>query len=63
MTEHERLLVRAEAAERLRIGPRTLERWERSGYGPRPVRIARAVRYRESDINAWIRQLSDGSAA
>jgi hypothetical protein len=33
---------------------RTLERWRQTGDGPRFVRVGRAVRYRRSDLDAWL---------
>lgn len=51
----ERLLTTAEAAERLSLSPRTLEGFRRRGGGPTFVVLSRnAVRYRGSDLRAWI---------
>lgn len=33
---------------------RTLERWQQAGDGPQFVRVGRAVRYRQSDLDAWL---------
>jgi predicted DNA-binding transcriptional regulator AlpA len=44
-----------EAAEMLRITPRTLADWRYRGCGPRFVRYSgRAVRYRLRDVDAWL---------
>jgi predicted DNA-binding transcriptional regulator AlpA len=44
-----------EAAEMLRITPRTLADWRYRGVGPRFVRYSgRAVRYRLRDVDAWL---------
>jgi predicted DNA-binding transcriptional regulator AlpA len=49
-----RLLVQNEAAEFLRLSPRTLERLRVSGTGPRYVKLGRRIAYREVDLEAWI---------
>lgn len=50
-----RLLTTAEAAAFLSVSPRTAETWRRTGRGPVFVAISRnAVRYRLSDLEAWI---------
>lgn len=48
------LLNGREAALALRLSERTLERLRVSGGGPRFVKAGRAVRYRASDLEAWI---------
>jgi predicted DNA-binding transcriptional regulator AlpA len=54
---HEKLLTRPEAAELLRIKEQTLATWYSKGKGPRCVKFpnSSAVRYRQSDIDAFIR--------
>ena len=55
-SERERpLLNELQAAEFLGLKPRTLQAWRWSGGGPRFVRLsARAVRYRQSDLDAYV---------
>ncbi len=52
------LLTTKQAAELCGVGERSLWRWSRSGQAPRPVKIGDgkrgAVRYRRSDLMAWI---------
>jgi excisionase family DNA binding protein len=43
-----------EAAEYLRSSPSTLAKARLTKRGPAFVRIGRAVRYRQSDIDAWM---------
>jgi predicted DNA-binding transcriptional regulator AlpA len=43
-----------DAARRLLLSARTLERWRVSGTGPRWVKAGRSVRYREADLESWI---------
>jgi predicted site-specific integrase-resolvase len=51
----ESLLTTAQAAEVLRLKPKTLERWRGRGKGPPFLRIEGLPRYRASDLNAYIR--------
>jgi excisionase family DNA binding protein len=50
----DRLLRKKEVAELLACSPRTIERLADSG-GLSPVKLGRAVRYRESEIMAIIK--------
>ncbi|MCC7244016.1 MAG: DNA-binding protein [Acidobacteria bacterium] len=52
------LLDTAGAARRIdaRLSPRTMERWRRSGYGPRYVLIGRRVGYTDDAIREWLQQ-------
>jgi excisionase family DNA binding protein len=49
-----RLLTQSEAARVLRLSERTLERLRLQGGGPLYVKAGRSVRYRETDLEAWI---------
>jgi len=55
-TTDDQLLTLDEAAKRLRTGSATLERWQTVGFGPVFVKVGHAVRYRPSDLNAFIEQ-------
>jgi predicted DNA-binding transcriptional regulator AlpA len=48
------LLTQREAAMALRLSERTLEGMRVQGKGPRFVRCNRSIRYRQSDLDAWI---------
>jgi predicted DNA-binding transcriptional regulator AlpA len=48
------LLTQREAAAVLHLSERTLERLRVSGTGPKFVRISRSIRYRLTDIEAYI---------
>ena len=51
----DKLLSQNEAAERLAVQPRSLEAWRQRGIGPRYLRYSKTcVRYRLSDIQAWV---------
>jgi len=49
------VLDQVEAARFLRVQPRTLESWRQRRTGPRFIRYSqRCVRYRPSDLQAWL---------
>lgn len=49
------LLTQQETAALLKVSVSTLKRWRTVGTGPRYLRVGRAVRYRRSDVEAWLR--------
>lgn len=49
------LLNQKQAAAILGISVRTLERYRVAGTGPRFSRLGRLVRYRECDLEEWVR--------
>mgnify|MGYP001348958342 CR=1 FL=1 len=54
-TSEDTLLTTNEAADYLRVSPRTMEDWRRTGAGPVYVSLARnCVRYRFGDLAQWI---------
>jgi excisionase family DNA binding protein len=57
------LLDQREAARLLRLSERTLERLRLQGGGPSFVKCGRSVRYRESDLDAWIAARVIGSTS
>jgi predicted DNA-binding transcriptional regulator AlpA len=54
ITHSDPLLRHDEAAEYLRMPPRTLYQRNWRGDGPRRIRTGRAVLYRQSDLDAWL---------
>jgi predicted DNA-binding transcriptional regulator AlpA len=48
------LFDQKKAAKLLAISVRTLERHRVTGTGPRWARLGRLVRYRQSDLTAWV---------
>ena len=44
-----------EAADYLRLSPATLNEWRTKGKGPKFVRMGRAVRYRQEDLDEYTR--------
>jgi predicted DNA-binding transcriptional regulator AlpA len=57
------LLTQRQTALLLRLSERTLERHRVAGTGPLFVRAGRVVRYRESDLEAWIGSRVVGSTS
>lgn len=49
-----RLLDREQAAEELGVATSTMDHWRSSKTGPRYVKVGGLVRYRESDLEAYI---------
>lgn len=45
-----------EVAARFRISVKTVQKWRQTNRGPRYVKVGRLVRYRESDIQAWLNE-------
>ncbi len=52
--EQKRFLNSEEAADYLGLQRTTLEAWRCRGGGPRFVKLGRAVRYRQADLDEWI---------
>jgi len=52
----DRFVTRAELAQQIGIAPKTLANWaaEVPPRGPRITHIGRVVRYRQSDVDAWL---------
>jgi excisionase family DNA binding protein len=43
-----------EVADFLRLPVRTLYHWRQTGDGPQPRKVGRHLRYRRSDVEAWL---------
>lgn len=52
----ERLMTRKEAAEFLGFAPQTLARFAWQGKGPKVTKVGRAVRYKQSDLDEWVKE-------
>ena len=52
----ERLLAPDEVTELLQIPKTTLYRWKYERIGPPIVKVGRHLRYRQSDLGAWIEE-------
>jgi excisionase family DNA binding protein len=58
METNERLLTIAELATYLDVSPWTIYDWRHKGLGPRGYKVGRGVRYRSSDVEAWLEERS-----
>ena len=45
-----------ETAEYLGVAHRTLQHWRSNGYGPKFILRGRILRYRRSDVDAWLEE-------
>lgn len=61
MDTGDRLLSVDDVASLLGVPVATLYAWRYRGTGPRGLRVGRHLRYRRSDLDAWIRQRLDES--
>ena len=48
------LLTEAQAADFLNLSVRTIQAWRNKWAGPLYIRLGRTIRYRRSDLVAWI---------
>ena len=58
----ERLLDAAEIAEQLGMSVSTIRKWVHYGFMPH-VKLGRAVRFREKDIETWIEERTEKGRA
>jgi len=57
MNDHDQLLDAHELAEWLAVPVATLYQWRYTGNGPRALKVGRHLRYRRSDVEAWLETL------
>ncbi len=57
------LLTPVQVSEYLQVPVNTLYRWRASGDGPRAARLGKHLRYRKTDVDAWLDRQLAGSAA
>jgi excisionase family DNA binding protein len=50
-----KLVTALELAEALQVPIGTIYKWNHCGKGPRPLHLGRHVRYREEDVEAWLK--------
>jgi excisionase family DNA binding protein len=50
-----RLITPQELARALQVPVGTIYRWNYRGTGPRSLHVGRHVRYREEDVEEWLR--------
>jgi excisionase family DNA binding protein len=54
MIDNLTLLTTKEAADYLRLGKPTLESFRVKGIGPKFLKLGGSVRYRRTDLDAWL---------
>lgn len=52
--EDDPMLTEQQVSELLQVSVRTLQRWRASNTGPPWTRVHRLVRYRRSEVQAWL---------
>lgn len=60
---NDELLTAAELAAEHKIPEATLAQWRYLGRGPRYLKLGGHVRYRRSDVDAWLAACLHGDAA
>lgn len=55
----ETLLNKKQVAELLTISVKTLDNWIQDNKGPKPVRIGRMVRFKQSKVETFINNLTE----
>ena len=55
----ERMLSTRELAEHLGVAPQAIYDLRTAGRGPRAIHVGRELRYRVSEIQAWLERLSE----
>lgn len=63
MENNERMMTSVDVAEYLQVPVSTVRGWRVTGRGPRAVAVGRHVRYRRSDVEAWLDQQGTAKAA
>lgn len=53
----------AQVAEQLQVAEQTLRYWRHVGSGPPSIKVGRGVRYRQSDVDAWLADNTKGAEA
>ena len=48
------LMTAAEVASYLGVPVATIYQWSYKGYGPTRIKVGRHLRYRRSDVDAWL---------
>ena len=59
MSNSERWVSIGDLADELNVPVTTVYQWRSRGHGPRGAKFGRHVRFRRSDIDAWITQRLD----
>jgi len=55
------LLTIEQVAEQLQFKVKTIYNWQTTGYGPKPIRVGKALRWKPEAVEAWIASLEPES--
>jgi predicted DNA-binding transcriptional regulator AlpA len=55
----EALINKTQLAQMLGISIKTIDLWMSKGYGPQPVYMGRLVRFRSTDVEAFVESLNN----
>ncbi len=55
----QRLLTASELADLARVPIGTVYQWSYKGTGPRSLKVGRHLRFREEDVEVWLRLLEE----
>ncbi len=56
---HNQLMTPSEVAELLQVPVRTIHNWRYRNTGPKGFRVGKHVRFKRSDVEAWIEELAE----
>lgn len=59
----DRLWTAQEVADYLRVSVQQIHTWRYLGRGPRAMKAGRNLRFRQSDVDAWLSEHQDEGAA
>ncbi len=59
MDQHEPFVGTQEVADCLGVPPATVAQWRYRGLGPQGYRVGRFVKYRMSEVVAWVESQAD----
>jgi excisionase family DNA binding protein len=59
MNDHDQLMTIDEVGAYMQVPVKTLYDWRHRGIGPPGMRVGRHVRYRRSDVDAWLESCRD----
>lgn len=55
----EKMLSKQELAALLKVSVKTIDNWLSQGRGPKSIRIGRLIRFKQSEVELFIQQLTE----
>jgi len=59
MQMRDELLSPQDLADMCQVPLATIYKWNHCGDGPKPIHVGRYVRYRATDVDAWLEELAN----